>query len=171
MHTLALPGAVYHVGYVVDDIERAATHWVNTAGAGPFFVFRDFEFLNPEFRGRSIGPKVTLAFGASGDLCIELIQQHDDVASPYREAGPGFHHIGIFETDMKARLAAYAAQGVSAGFRGDFARGGSCAYLDTRAQLGCYLELVEEVPALTGAIAAVKAAHKNWDRRTVFGSF
>jgi pyruvate/2-oxoglutarate dehydrogenase complex dihydrolipoamide acyltransferase (E2) component len=169
--TMPALGAVYHMGYVVADIEQAAANWARTAGAGPFFQFKDFTFERPNYRGKSAGPKVTLAFGAVGDLCVELIQQHDAVPSPYREQPPGFHHIGIFERDVPARVAEFKSRGVDCFFSGAFAVGGQCAYLDARAQLGCYLELVEEHPILTGMIAQVRSAHRSWDGKTVFASF
>jgi methylmalonyl-CoA/ethylmalonyl-CoA epimerase len=170
---IALPalGPVYHVGYVVPDIERAIEHWARSAGAGPFFLFKDFTFERPNYRGKSVGPKATLAFGAAGDLAIELIQQHDDVPSPYRERPPGFHHIGIFEKQIDARIAEYAAAGAECMFRGSFAVGGQCAYIDTTRELGCYLELVEETPVLVGMISQIRTAHRQWDRKNPIASF
>jgi hypothetical protein len=170
---VALPalGPVYHVGYVVTDIEQAIEHWARTAGAGPFFLFKDFTFERPSYRGNPVGPKVTLAFGAAGDLAIELIQQHDDVPSPYRERPPGFHHIGIFEKNVDARIEEYRARGVQTMFRGAFAVGGQCAYLDTTAQLGCYIELVEEHPMLVGMISQIRSTHRSWDGKNAIASF
>jgi pyruvate/2-oxoglutarate dehydrogenase complex dihydrolipoamide acyltransferase (E2) component len=169
--TLAALGDVYHVGYVVESVEAAAEQWARMAGAGPFFLFKDFTFERPNYRGNAVGPKVTLAFGAAGDLAIELIQQHDAVASPYRERPAGFHHIGIFEKQVDARIAEYAARGVECFFRGSFAVGGQCGYLDTTKSLGCYLELVEEHPMLVGMINQIKTAHRKWDRRSAIASF
>ncbi len=168
---LAALGPIYHVGYVVENIEQATEHWARTAGAGPFFLFKDFTFDNPSYRGAAVGPKVTLAFGAAGDLAIELIQQQDTVASPYRERPAGFHHVGIFEKNIDARIAEYRARGVECLFRGSFAVGGQCAYIDTSKTLGCYLELVEEHPVLVGMISQIKTAHRNWDRKSAIASF
>jgi hypothetical protein len=167
---IASLGPVYHMGYVVADVDAAAQTWAATANVGPFFVFRDFAFEQPNYRGRAAGPKVTLAFGASGDLCIELIQQQDDVPSPYHETGPGLHHIGVFEKDVASRSRQFANQGIAQIFYGAFSMGGCCAYLDTRKQLGCLLEIVEDHPILRGMIEQIRAAHRSWDRRSAFAS-
>ncbi|HSN72023.1 MAG TPA: VOC family protein [Steroidobacteraceae bacterium] len=161
---------IYHVGHVVPDARAAAERWARTAGVGPFFLFEDFEFVHPVYRGRDLGPRVTLAFGFSGEFCLELIEQQDAVDSIYREGPAGPHHVGIMVADVDARIAAYRAEGVEVVFRGGFAFGGECAYLDTRDTLGCLLELVSQHPVLEQMIGTMRAAHAGWDRRQVFAA-
>jgi hypothetical protein len=162
--------SIYHVGHVVADARGAAERWARTAGVGPFFLFEDFEFVEPVYRGQRLGPKVTLAFGFSGDFCLELIEQQDDVDSIYREAPPGPHHVGIMAADVEGRIATFRVQGIDVVFRGGFSFGGECAYLDTRASLGCLLEIVSRHPVLEEMVGTMRAAHASWDRRDVFAS-
>ncbi|MFZ9967186.1 MAG: VOC family protein [Steroidobacteraceae bacterium] len=169
--SMLAPGPVYHAGYVVTDMSRAIAHWAEQLGAGPFFLFENFSFTDPVFEGRPVGPSVTLAFAYSGDFCVELIQQHDDVPSIYREAGSGLHHLGIAVDDLESSLGTYSAAGVQSLFKGGFPFGGGCAYLDTRKQLGFLTELVERNPVIDGLLAQIRSAHADWNRKDHVASF
>lgn len=165
MSALLAPGPVYHAGYVVADLRGAIRHWVEQLGAGPFFLFEDFSFTDPFYRGRAVGPRVTLAFAYSGDFCVELIQQIDDVPSIYREAPRALHHLGIAVDDLESATAVYTNAGVECAFRGGFPFGGGCSYLDTVPRLGFMTELVQRTPLIDGMLAQMKAAHAGWNRR------
>lgn len=159
------PGRLYHTGYVVQDIQRAVRHWVEQAGVGPFVLFENFQFVDPVYRGRPGGPRVTLAFGAVGDHCIELIQPLDPDPSIYTEMPGALHHVGIGVPSLEDGLERYARAGVNCVFRAAFPFGGGCAYLDTRATLGAFTELVEIGPVVEGMLGAMKQAHAGWNRR------
>ena len=158
-------GSIYHTGYVVAEIHAAIRHWVRLAGAGPFVIFEDFEFVNPNYRGAMVGPKVTLAFAYSGDSCIELIQPHEAGPSIYAETPGSAHHIGIGVENLEASLQAYAAAGVECVFQAEFPFGGGCAYLDTRGTIGVFTELVERGTLVNEMIKQMQVAHRNWNRR------
>src|SRR3546814_9763016 len=77
-------GGFRQLGMVVRDCEAAMEQW-GKLGVGPFFMM---QFTVDDFmlRGRpSPAPDVTLCFAYSGPLQIELIQQHNDVPSVWRE--------------------------------------------------------------------------------------
>jgi hypothetical protein len=104
-------GPVRQIGHVVRDIDVAMTFWTGTLGIGPFFVLRELEFEDYRYRGRpERAPVCTLAFAQSGDFQIELIQQHNDAPSAYREflsAGrSGVQHLSswVSEKDEYDRL-------------------------------------------------------------------
>jgi hypothetical protein len=159
------PGPVYHAGYVVTDLRTAIGNWVEQLGAGPFFLFEGFQFTDPVYRGRHIGPQVTLAFAFSGDFCVELIQQTDDTPSIYREASRALHHVGIVVPDLEAAVGDYVAKGIDCSFRGGFPFGGGCAYLETVASLGFMTELVQRTPTIDSMLAQMRAAHADWNRK------
>lgn len=162
----AIPaGGVYHTGWVVPNLQAAVRHWVEFAGAGPFVLFEDFAFVAPVYRGQPGGPRVTLAFGMSGESCIELIQPLDSGPSIYTESSGALHHVGILTDSLDAGIAAYAAAGVTCAFRAAFPFGSGCAYLDTTSTLGIYTELVERSPVIDGMLAQMRAAHRDWNRR------
>lgn len=158
--------SIYHTGYVVDDIDASIRAWVEQTGTGPFVRFDNFEFVNPMYRGQAVGPRVTLAFGYSGDTCIELIQPLDaSVRLIYGELSGSAHHVGIGVEKLEESIEAYASAGVECAFRAAFAFGGGCAYLDTLATLGVFTELVESTPVVGAMLEQMKAAHRNWNRR------
>ena len=79
-------GPIRQLGYVVHDLDRALRYWTQTMGVGPFFVQRHVTFEAYRYRGQpSIPPDLSLAIANSGDLQIELIAQHDERPSPYRD--------------------------------------------------------------------------------------
>jgi len=99
-------GEVRQVGCIVRDVGRAMSFWTDTLGVGPFFVLERV-FDDYFYRGRAMrGPKVTLAFANSGEIQIELIQQHDQTPSAYREfmsAGrEGVQHLSSWFSDRAA---------------------------------------------------------------------
>jgi catechol 2,3-dioxygenase-like lactoylglutathione lyase family enzyme len=157
-------GSVYHSGYVVADIHAAVAQWVRLAGAGPFVLFENFEFVNPVYRGTPGAPVVTLAFAYSGDTCIELIQPHGSGRSIYSESNGALHHIGIGVDNLDEALRAYATAGVDCAFRAAFPFGGGCAYLDTKGAIGVFTELVERGPVVNDMLEKMRAAHRNWNR-------
>jgi len=159
------PGSIYHSGYVVADIQASVRHWVEQAGAGPFVLFENFEFVNPIYRGKPSGPPVTIGFAYSGDTCIELIQPHNSEPSIYSEARGALHHIGIGVPDLDAAVDQYAETGVSCAFRAGFPFGGGCAYLDTLATLGVFTELVTMGEIVRQMLGQMQAAHRSWNRR------
>lgn len=159
------PGPVYHAGYVVNDLAASIQHWVEQLGAGPFFLFEGFSFTEPMYRGKPIGPTVTLAFAYSGDFCVELIQQTDSTPSIYRETPRALHHVGIAVDDMDAAVAGYTAAGIECAFRGGFPFGGGCAYLDTTPTLGFMTELVQRNAIINQMLQQMRAAHACWNRR------
>src|ERR1700689_3463209 len=95
-------GGIRQLGMVVSDINTAMQEWAKL-GVGPFytmhFAIDDFVYRG----GPSEAPIVTLAFAHSGPLQIELIQQHNDVPSGYKEfldAGRlGAQHVAAWYAD------------------------------------------------------------------------
>lgn len=79
-------GEIRQIAFIVNDIDEAMRFWSDTLGIGPFFIKRKITFSNYIYRGeKSISPTVSIALANSGHLQVELIQQHDDVPSIYKE--------------------------------------------------------------------------------------
>ena len=94
---------VRQLAYVVRDMDAALKYWVDVLHVGPFFVFEHCPLLNQRYYGKPSNVDVTLALGNSGALQIELIYQHNDEPSVYKEfldAGRvGVHHFGMMPQD------------------------------------------------------------------------
>ena len=96
-------GSIRQVAFVVRDLDATLHYWTETLGVGPFFVLRRVSPVDYRYRGAPApAPCLSLALGNSGDVQIELIQQHDDRASAYRDflaAGrEGMQHVSSWLT-------------------------------------------------------------------------
>ena len=75
---------IRQVGYVVKDIEAAMTYWSEAVGVGPWFYRKVVDTTEFNYHGKpSAFPELSIAVANSGDLQIELIQQHNDAPSLY----------------------------------------------------------------------------------------
>ena len=108
-------GPIRQNGYAVRDIEAAMDHWASL-GVGPWFYFEDVPVTDFEYRGKPSDVSMSIALANSGDLQLELIQQHNDAPSLYwdfiRAHGEGLQHISAWTTDMAADLARLESAGL-----------------------------------------------------------
>lgn len=168
-------GPIRQLGLVVADAEAAMAHWTRTLGAGPFFVNRHLRFEDFVYRGKaSPSPLVTLCFAQIGDLQIEIIEQHDDAPSVYRDfisAGhEGLQHVACWFDDNPGFDAACRDLG-DGGMH--LAQSGKAQGLDVRfayyapADGGLpQLELAQATkPEVIGFAKAVAAASVGWNGR------
>ncbi len=81
-----------------------------------------------------------------GGIQLELIEQHNDVPSCYRDlfapGTEGLHHVAVAPEDFDAEVARYESQGCPQAFGGLY-EGNRFVYMDTTASLGIMVELVE----------------------------
>src|SRR5512134_1649331 len=112
-------GTIRQIAFVVRDLERALGYWTETLGIGPFFVLREITPDTFRYRGEpSPAPTMTIAFANSGDMQIELIRQHDDRPSAYRDflasGREGLQHVSSWLTraEYDATFARMTAAGV-----------------------------------------------------------
>lgn len=163
-------GPIMQNGFVVRDLERAVDHWTKKLGVGPFYLLEHVQFDELLFRGGPSPVDMTGALAYWGDLQIELILQHNDAPSTYREfldrGLQGLHHMGMITQDIEGDLARFRAAGFGPVQQGQVApRGARFAYLDCEVHPGGILELIEAAPDLMGAFATIHAASRDWDGR------
>ena len=96
-------GSIRQIAFVVRDLDLTLRYWTETMGVGPFFVLRRMRPEGYRYRGApSPAPLLSVALGTSGDLQVELIEQHDELPSAYRDflaAGrEGFQHVSSWLT-------------------------------------------------------------------------
>jgi hypothetical protein len=153
--------------FMVEDLEAAALNWVKTTGIGPFLMVPHIQLAEFDYRGqKSAGLDFSVAIAQSGGIQIELVQQHCDSPSAYRDTiakgQQGLHHFCIYCEDYDSTYQSYITQGfVSAvdGMFGDM----RFSYIDTSAAIGCMIELVEESELQSEFFARVAAAADGWD--------
>jgi len=152
--------------YVVNDLEEACRRWHGVYGVGPFIGSRRF-VLEMDYRGRRVDVEMAGAFAQSGDVVLELLQQLNDVPSPFRQLFPqgreGFHHVAAFCDDYAETRARAQAAGFEIAGELDYAPGCRICYIDTSAVLGHMVELYTDHPAVRDLYAAVRAASQDWD--------
>ncbi len=158
---------VMQVAFVVEDIERAVDAWVRTTGIGPFFLVPHIELADFEYRAKKgSGLDFSVAIAQSGGVQIELIQQHCDSPSAYRDTvmkgSEGFHHLCIYTDDYDATRQRYVDQGFAVAVDGLFGDMRFC-YVDTSRSIGCMMEIVEEHPLETDFFTRIAEAAATWD--------
>ena len=141
------------IGIVVEDIDGAMRRYARIFDCGPWHVYTYGPEIVKErtFRGAPGHFEMRLALAGGGPQ-LELIQPLTG-PSLYHEwlerHGEGLHHIGMRVPDLNAGIRDMEERGFPVlqsgrgyGLDGD----GGFAYLDTTAELGVILELIE-VPA------------------------
>lgn len=159
-------GPVMQLAFVPEDFDAALHHWTKKMGAGPFFWIEHAGLTNMKYQGADSDVDFGLALGYWGDLQIELIKQHNDAPSiyrdqPYRGHG-GLHHVCLLTDDIvKARQVTEAAGGEIA-FSADAGADGGVFYAYTAGAEGL-VEVLQLATGMDGFFDMAKAASIGWD--------
>ncbi|MBB4632415.1 VOC family protein [Sphingosinicella soli] len=157
---------IIQFAWVVPNLEEAARRWHASLGVGPFLVNRNLALDAPRHRGNPSSTRFSTAVAQSGEFQIELVEQHDDGPSVYRDTiapgATGLHHVAMIAADFDAAVAHYTDQGFEIGADGRFGDM-RYAYIDTSAALGHMVEIVEDKPAIQAFFAGVRKAAQRWD--------
>lgn len=160
-------GGVLQYAYTVPDLTSAMETWTSRLGIGPWFVRGPFSPSTARYRNNPAHFTLSLARAFSGHVMVELIQQHDEYPSIYREfitqRGYGFHHFGVGVHDFDAELARYNADGYEVAFSDTVPNGGRIAYMDTSTDLPGMVELIEMTSAQGQVYTAIYRACLDWD--------
>lgn len=157
---------ILQMAYVVRDLKAAARYWTDTFGIGPFFVLDRPQVGTPLYRGQPQAVEFSAALAQAGDIHVELIEQHCQSPSCYRDLVPegrdGFHHVAVIVEDYEAEVARYQGLGFEVASSGTFGPLKFC-YVDTSPALGCMIEVLEDLPFIHNYFARVRAAGEAWD--------
>lgn len=152
----------FQQAWLVTDLASAAEHWSVMFGAGPFFAVPHHRTDVFRYRGTTIEADVSYAFGYLGDMMIQLIEQHDDQPSIYRDMyGPGeagFHHVAYLTHDFAAERARLLEAGHVLACE-LYADGVNAAYFDTRAEIGCFTEIHGDPAHILGIFGLWRRAY------------
>lgn len=160
------PGSIVQTSFVVSDLKQAAKQWADAQLAGPFFLLEHLDIKDARYLGEPTHPDISIALGYSGGVCVELIEQHNDAPSVYSHAHatgmPTFHHIAVMTDLFDNEVKRFTKKGAEVLFEGAVAVGGRFAYLDTQANLGGLVELIELSPVVHELFATIEQAAENW---------
>jgi hypothetical protein len=159
-------GAIMQNGYVVRDWRAAAEYWSRELGVGPFFVMEHIRFRHCSFRGAPAAIDMSVAIAYSGDHQIELVEQHNDAPSIYREfldeRGEGLQHVGVLVDGIEPIISA-ARWGERVIQSGETLVGQRFAYVDVGPHPGAMIELIEVDAQARAAFAYMKKAAAGWN--------
>lgn len=161
-------GSIIQAAYTVADIQEGMRQFSSRLGIGPWFLVGPFVPAKGVYRGEVTTMNISLAVAFAGQIMIELIGQHDDKPSVYRETlikrgAHGFHHWAIGARDFDAAVARYTAQGYPEVFSDISPRGVRVVYVDTTADLPGMLEIIEMTPDVEAQYQRMQDAAKAWD--------
>ncbi|MGK2287156.1 VOC family protein [Pedomonas sp. V897] len=159
-------GEVMQLAYVPADFDAALRYWTETMGVGPFFLFDHMTMEDFKYKGQPTDAVFSVAIAYWNDIQIELIQQHNDSPSIYkqwRDAGlDGLHHTCIVVPDLKKARAVCLEAGATILQEGR-APGVEALYVDTGGGPGSILELIEIAEETRGAFDTIRNAARDWD--------
>lgn len=155
------------VAFIVDDVEAAAQAWIKTTGIGPFYMVPHIQLTEMTYRGQpGEGLDFSVALAQSGGMQVELIQQHCNRPSAYRDTiakgTQGFHHFCIYTDDYDATRQRYVDQGFIVAVDSKFGEMRFC-YVDTAPALGCMIEIVEQADSQSVAFTKIAQGAADWD--------
>jgi hypothetical protein len=155
----------FQLGFVVDDVLVAAARWAAVFGVGPFTVLPRLT-STVTYRGREIEQETQIATAQAGPVQIELIQQHSDGPSIFRDLYPpgesGFHQLCTVTHDFDGKVARFEALGYEVAGSID-ARGHRVAYIDTVADFGFFTEVVAYRADFLEQVAQLARTCSEWD--------
>jgi hypothetical protein len=161
-------GAVCQNGYVVRDVRGAMEHWVKVLGVGPWFYIDRVKMDYFRHRGKESNAEVSIALANSGDLQIELIQQHNDAPSMYKEfidAGrEGLQHMSYWTREYQALYDRALQLGYKVGHEGQIGgEQGRFAYFDTETHPGTVIEISDISGNKARFFEHIRRAAVGWD--------
>ncbi len=159
---MILPGnSIVQIAFVVDTLETAIAHFTKTMGLGAFTLVPHVELTGPTYRGTPQRTDFSIAVTQAGDVQLELIEQHDDTPSIYRDLYPrgkhGFHHVAVVVPDVAAEARRYTDMGFAIGSSGRFGTS-DFVYVDTTPVLGHMVEILPDDAGVGAFFAAVRTA-------------
>ena len=164
--------AIIQMAYVTRTLDASVDYWVKVIGAGPFFYSDVYFPAEQIYRGKPAKIKFRLACAFSGDMHIEIVQQEDEAPSPFMEvlegnkpipAGGMFHHVQLALDGFDAVYNDLLNAGAERCFDALVPGLGRLSFIDARAQMGCFAELVEPNIFLPKLRAKMRELHRNWD--------
>ena len=170
-------GDIRQLAFIVKDIDSAMDYWARVLGIGPFFIKREIQFKDYEYRGKKgFSPTVSIALANSGFLQIELIAQHDDVASIYKEfldsGQSGLQHVSSWLTSkaLKEKTTLLLAQNYSIAQQCSIASSGvQLVYFECLDNPNNFMFEMSDLkePGHYERVMGIKDAAQNWDGQKV----
>ena len=160
--------SIIQIAYTVADIQEGMRHYAELLHIGPWFLIGPFVPTKGVYRGATTTMHVSLALAFAGQLMIELIEQHDEEPSVFRETlkargAHGFHHWAIGARDFEKTAAQYRSRGYEEAFSDLAPMGFRVVYFDTSRDLPGMLEIIEINADAEEGFHRMHQAAREWD--------
>ena len=164
----ARDNSIIQFAYTVDDIQEGMRRYTDLLRIGPWFLIGPFVPAKGVYRGAVTTMRISLAVAFAGEAMVELIEQHDEAPSVYRETlkargAHGFHHWAIGARDFDATITRFKDQGYSEAFTDISPRGVRVVYFDTTRDLPGMLEIIEMTADVEEQYRRMYQAARDWD--------
>lgn len=160
-------GPIRQLGIMVASLDRALDFYTNTLRIGPFFRMDHLDTEYFRYRGQPCDADVSLALANSGDMQIELVEQHNDAPSLYLDflerKGPGLQHYAVWTEDYDGEMSRLSENGVKLLAEARLRNGGRFAYFDFGDAAEPVIEIVELTPASANFFQMIREAADHWD--------
>ncbi len=160
-------GPIMQIAYVVADLDAAISHWAGKLAVGPWAVQRHVNYKLSHYRGVATPADISVAFAYSGDVNIELVQQHNDAPSVFHDFvsrhGNGLQHVGVLSDDLETDTLRLADQGIALVHRLINPNGVETRFFDTEFHPGALLELIGRSDLTDAGFAQLRGAAQAWD--------
>lgn len=163
---IAQLGDVMQIAFVPRDFDAALRFWTQTIGVGPFFLREHVSLQDVRYRGEPSNVDFGVAIGYWGDIQVELVKQHNDGPSIYKEfldeGREGLHHVCILVDDMGCARDVCRGIGAEILQEGRLA-GGEVIYVDSGGGPGAIVEILEISEDGRQGFAMMREAARTWD--------
>jgi hypothetical protein len=151
----------FQLGFVVDDVVAAASRWAAVHGVGPFHIGPVIE-ARATVAGQPAPASIQIGLAQAGPVQIELIQQHCDRPSLFRDWKNPFHQLATVTSDFDARVHHMQQCGYEVVAEISTAEL-QVAYVDTVADFGFYSEVVSSNPDFFARWHKISQTCATWD--------
>ena len=156
-----------HIGYVVDDLEKAAHDWATRLGAGPFYVVERVKFDAISHYEAPCIFDHSPAFGQWGHKVIELQQVYEISPPTLKEklipgVTPIVNHISYLTTTPEEDSADLSAAGYELFLHAKLGPV-EVRFHDTRGILGQSIEIHRQCEYLQGFFEMLAGEASRWD--------
>ena len=161
-----IPSNIFQVAWIVNDLESSIRCWIQSARVVPFFIIPHPTLSKLQYRGHASTLDISVAVAQAGAVQVELIEQHGEGPSPYRDVfakgQEGMHHMCATTSDFDAEIARYQGEECEIVGQGAFADT-RFAYVETRARLGFMMEIFDDHSSIKPVFKPVADAAVGWD--------
>ncbi len=141
-------GAIIQVSFVVEDLDASLRAFADEYGLGPWRRYR----LGPDaeglvYHGKPVHMDLSLALSFSGSLMVEIVEQHCQTPSVFREhverVGYGLHHLARGSVDFDRDRKRLEESGREVVYSACTSGGSRIAFFEGVLPFDSYLELIE----------------------------